>query len=291
MIDSDIINRELTIACCQTNSFNTDHEGDPRDANLELMDEWLSDAAEEDTDISVFGEAFLTGYDNGEETYKYAVHPNGEYIEAVEELAAEYGMSIIFGATTRSRAVEGGLYNSAYLIDSSGEKIGRYDKTHLGDVIYPDGIAHESVYWDKGNELQVFDLDGVSIGVHICYDIVYPETARALTVKGAEVIINPSAAVHGYESTWDRSIPCRALENQVFYVMTSSIGEQRDTRLIGGSRITAPSGDTLTSVSWDEPTLVTETIDLNTVNEVRSTSHVLRNRRPELYTSICEDPK
>lgn len=285
-LDSSRSRDELTIACCQVKGQSADDEGDPREANLKMTREWTNRAAKEGADLVVFGETFLTGYDNGVHTFKYACDPASHWIEKVGKIAAENDVNLVMGATIRSGPPDGGLHNSALLFDRDGELQGRYDKTHLGDLIYPDGISHESAYWDEGDEYPIFDIEGVTLGIHICYDVIYPETARILAVNGAEVIVNPAAAVKGYREGWNRMLPCRALENQVYYAMCAPVGTQREANLIGGSRILDPSGDTLTEVVWEEETLVSATIDLNHLQQTRSVTHNFGRRRPEIYTAL-----
>ena len=170
----------------------------------------------------------------------------------------------------------GGIYNTACVFDRSGKQIGEYDKTHLFTPM------EEDRYFQKGDHLTFFELDGVRCGIIICYDIRFPELVRSYAVKGLDMLF--------VVSQWPAvRIPhllalskARAIENQMFVVCCNSCGTAGHTVYGGNSSIHDPWGETLAQAGSQEE-ILTADCDLSVVRGIRDSINVFRDRRPEVY--------
>nr|MBA2714678.1 carbon-nitrogen hydrolase [Rubrobacteraceae bacterium] len=170
------------------------------EANIETMREVVSDHPE--ADLVVFPELYLSGYvlDGIEEL---AVRPDGPELQSIAVIARENHTSLIFGAPER---VENGLANSAFCVDERGTIAAVYRKVQLfgGD---------ESDAFVAGDELLVVEVCGVKVGLMICFDIEFPEVARALARAGAELLVTISANMEPFGNDHAVFVSARALEN------------------------------------------------------------------------------
>jgi predicted amidohydrolase len=190
--------------------------------------------------------------------------PSTEYLK---ELCARTGVTVIAG--TAEVAGEH-LYNTAVMVGPSGF-LGKYRKTHL----WPP----EPAVFRAGTELPVFSTSLCTIGIGICYDMEFPETARALALKGADVIFYPSADMSPYEDKHDLYTRARAQENGVYVVNANPVGHAGENTFFGGSQIVAPSGEVLGRAGPSKAFLIVD-IDLSRVAEEREAMGYLGNRRP-----------
>ena len=210
------------------------------------------------------------------------------WVEQLIEEAQARDVHILMGATTHKGMYPGDLYNSVLVIGPSG-LVGVYSKTHVAAFTFDGGrVAGEKAYWSPGFDLAVFDTPLGRIGVEICYDIMFPEVARTLALKGAELIVNVSAAVCGFEETWDHLLFARSAENSVWYLHVSVVGLQKDFELFGGSRLFSPSGEVIAEAPRREEAILTASASRDALLEARGTMHTFYNRNPRLYAPIAD---
>ena len=232
-------------------------------------------------DLLVLPEFFATGYQftTKSEVAELAEHvPDGKTTEFLAALSQEKGMYIVAGLPERDSDT---FYNSAVLTGPKGF-IGRYRKTHL--------FYEEKLFFAPGDTgFQVWDTPLGKIGIMICFDWFFPESARTLALKGAEVIAHPSNLVLPY---CPQSMPVRCLENRVYAVTANRIGtEQRKEgeplTFIGQSQITSPKGEILVRAGTDEEVLLTADIDLSLSRDKRLNqfNDLFKDRKPEYYHS------
>jgi predicted amidohydrolase len=279
---------EIPIGICQLSSRIAEDGYDPRPDNLGRALEAISTANEQGAKLVVFGEVFLNGYQSGRFTPMYAVAESADdpFVEPLARAAAERDLHLIVGATTHKGVFPGDVYNSALIIGPEG-LIGVYSKTHIaGFVVDGDRIAAERVWWSPGDALPVFDTRYGRIGVEICYDVMFPEVARTYALKGAELIVNISAAICGFESLWEHMISARALENAIPILHVSVVGKQRDLEFFGGSRLYGPNADVLAEAPRGEEAVVTAALDRTLVMHARGAMHPFANRNVGLYTHL-----
>ena len=282
--------QEIQIALCQCQSDLGTAEYDPRPSNLLRLHDWAKKAKQHKVDLAVFGELYLTGYRTDQSMYRYVLHQddNDPWVKKLTEIAAETDMWLLLGAASCGNTIPGDMYNSAFLISSEGLQ-GVYSKVHVASFsVDDDMVATEGSFYSPGKEIEVFMTPFATLGVQICYDVHFPEMSRVLTLKGAEVIINLSAAVSGFEKFWDVLLPVRAEENRLWYVMNSVVGQQKDSKLFGGSRVINPVGELITKGKDNQEEMVVCTLDSDSLINSRLSTHRFSARRPELYDVIVE---
>src|SRR6476646_1346260 len=152
-------------------------------ANLQQMRRAAAAASAMSADVLVLPELFLTGYNIGRVVHELAESRVGPSLAAIRQTAQQSACALCVGFPER----EGGkVFNSTALIDSRGEQICVYRKTHLFG-------EQETALFSRGEELAVATLAGRHVGLAICYDIEFPEVARNLKRQGAEVVLVPTA--------------------------------------------------------------------------------------------------
>lgn len=279
----------LRVALVQRASALGSEHVDPRDENLARAADAIEVAAAAGARLVVFGELYLTGYRTDEWLYKWAttVDPTDRHVRALAEQAGRLGVHVIIGAATIGRSVPGDLYNSAIVVAPSAIA-GVYRKSHVAAFSDGERVVRERSFYSPGRELPVFETSLGRLGVHICYDVAYPEVARVQTLRGADVLINLSAPNAGYEEYWKHMTYARAVENANWYLVCSIVGAQRDSLLFGGSRIVSPSGEVVAQAAYGAEDLLVADVDLAVARRVRATTHRLSERQPALYGPITE---
>ena len=283
--------RNLRIALCQAESDLAREDYDPRPANVARAIGFMRRAAKEKAQLALFGEVYLDGYRSDWWFHKYStkLDPPDSCVNELIKACKELDLYVAMGVCRRGNIMPGNLYNTAMLIGPQG-LVGWYDKVHLGNFALPDGrLATEAIYWDVGHEYRVFDLPWCRVGLQICRDVRYPEASRTLTLMGAEVLVNLSAAVEVRVSSWEYFSQTRANENQLWFAMTSVVGPQLDFQLFGGSRIVSPTGEVVARAKDNEEDLVIHDVDLDEVARVRALSHVLDRRQPRAYRILTAE--
>jgi N-carbamoylputrescine amidase len=211
----------------------------------------------------------------------------GPTTEVMQALAKKHSMVMVVPVYEREQA--GVYYNSAAVIDADGSYLGKYRKNH---------IPHTSGFWEKyffkpGNlGYPVFRTRYGSVGVYICYDRHFPEGARILGLRGAEVVFNPSATVEGLSKyLWKLEQPAHAVANGYFIAASNRVGTEKPWNLgkfYGSSYICDPRGNMLAVASEDKDELVFADCNLDMIEEVRRVWQFYRDRRPETYREMCE---
>jgi predicted amidohydrolase len=280
---------DITFAICQLESDLAEADVDPRPANWERAVAAMDAAGP--ADVYVFGEGYLNGYESAEHLWRCALDesPRDPWVATLVTESAARDAVMIVGATTRKGTFPGDLYNSAVVVDR-GEYLGTYNKNHVAAMLYDgDRLAKERLYWSPGTSLPVWDTSAGRLGIEICYDVMFPEVARSLALLGAEVVVNVSAAVVGFETMWDHVLPTRAVENSIWYLHVSVVGKQRDTELFGGSRLFGPDGGVTVEAPRHEPSILVARADRTALRRIRGTTHHFANRNPRLYAPITEE--
>jgi len=238
-------------------------------------------------DLMVLPELFASGYlfASREEAAALAEpFPDGKTIETLVEIAADRRMTIVAGFAEKAGDK---LYNSAAVVTPAGP-VACYRKAHL--------FNEEKLWFAPGDTpLPVIDVGLAKIGVMICFDWYFPEAARSLALKGAQIICHPSNLVLPY---CPDSMPTRALENRVFTVTCNRIGsdDRGDRKLdfIGQSEIVTPKATILRRAPADEEELFITEIDPAEAldKNVTPRNHAFADRRTDLYetapASGCE---
>jgi len=221
-------------------------------------------------DLIVLPELFNTGYNfknRGEIASVAELVPEGATTQALRELSKRDGAMVVAGVAERKGR---SLYNSAVVL-KDGKYIGTYRKVHL--------FYNEKKFFKPGLEFKVFG----KVGVMVCFDWYFPESARSLMLKGAEVIAHPSNLVL---SNCPEAMKTRALENRVYAVTADRVGIERGLRYIGQSEIVNPRGRIIYRASATKEECVVRKIDLATARNktVTPRNNLLRDRMPQAYS-------
>jgi N-carbamoylputrescine amidase len=255
--------------------------------HLKLAEE----AAAQGVQILCFQEVFTGPYFCSEQITKWydiaEPIPDGPTTKIFQEVAKKHKMVMVL--PLYEEAMTGVYFNTAAVIDADGTYLGKYRKTHIPHVDVKDGWGFfEKYYFKPGNsDWPVFDTAYAKIGVYICYDRHFPECARMLGLKGAEIMFNPSATVAGTsEYLWKLEQPAQAVANVAFVGANNRIGFESPWNMgefYGSSYFCNPKGEIIASASRDKEELVVADLDLDLIREIRNRWQFYRDRRPEMY--------
>lgn len=196
------------------------------------------------------------------------------FVEMLIETAKKQNQFIVSGFHEKEGEE---LFNTSLFITPKGE-IGKYRKIHL--------FMNEKQIFSKGNlGLPVFEMQGIKLGMLICFDYLFPEIWRIMGLKGADVIAHPSNLVT-YKAF--RVVPAQAVINRFFIFTTNRTGTERDISFSGKTFVVDPEGDVISEASPDkEEILFTEVDPLKSRNKmITSKNHVLNDRFPEEYRDV-----
>ncbi|WP_432835250.1 carbon-nitrogen hydrolase family protein [Dactylosporangium sp. CA-092794] len=259
---------------------------DPRDRNLAHAITAIRAAARSGAELVVIGELFLQGPGSSRWAAYYSTRLDGTdpHVHELEKLAAELNVTVLIGCTSYGPALD--VHNTALVISPGAGLCGTYHKAHLASFPYRHGLSAEQSYYAPGADLTPIAAPIGRLGVHICYDIFFPEAARTQALLGADLLINLAAAGEGFEAYWDHLTWARATENGMWYLMSSVVGDSPERGYFGGSRIIAPDGTTTARAKDTVEDIVTATIDLDAAQQMRSQLHMFSVRQPRLYLPI-----
>ena len=185
--------------------------------NLDRVREALADAAGRGADLAVFPEATQARF--GSDLPAIAEPLDGAFGSGLAEAARANGVALVAGVF--EPAPDGRVYNTAVAYDAAGARVAAYRKIHLFDALG----ERESAMVAPGGEPVVADLCGLRVGFMTCYDVRFPELARALAVRGAELIVLPGAWAAGLfkEEHWVTLVRARAIENTVWVAAAGQV--------------------------------------------------------------------
>jgi predicted amidohydrolase len=208
----------------------------------------------------------------------------GAAIAAARSWARELGIHLLAGSVGERVAGEDRVFNTSVLIDPAGEPVAVYRKIHMFDVDVNGVEYRESERQQPGDEIVTAPLDGLELGMSICYDLRFPELYRILAVRGADLITVPAAfTLATGRDHWEVLLRARAIENQVFVLAPNQIGDAPPQyRSNGRSMIVDPWGVVLAQAP-DRECFVAAELDLDRQREVRENLPSLANRRPDAY--------
>ncbi len=258
--------------------------------NAENLDKVLlktRTAAHSGADLIVFPECALTGYvfASRKEAIPYMETIPGPGTDKLAACCRELGIHVIVGLIE----IDGDkCFNAAVLIGPEG-LVGKYRKNHLPFL----GIDR---FLDPGDEpFRVYKTSIGNIGIHICYDCNFPESARVMTLLGADILALPTNWPEGREKVAKYVVIVRAYENKVHLVAVNRVGKERGTKFIGLSKIINAWGDTLTEANSDDEQIIYGEVSLAEAREKHIIfkagefeMDLMRNRRPELYGQITK---
>jgi predicted amidohydrolase len=255
--------------------------------NLARILRGLKEAVAAEAKLAVFPECALSGYgfSSREQALAHAVAIDGPEVEQVAEYTEQTGCACIFGLLERAGPR---LYNACVLL-GEGRVLGTYRKVHLPFL----GV---DMFVDPGDRpFAVHEFHGLKIGMHICYDGSFPETARVLALQGADLLVLPTNWPTHSECAAEHMIPTRAMENTVYVMAVNRVGDESGFRFIGASSIADPSGAVLVKAGSEAEELLLADVDpalarLKHLVRVPGRHEINRmaDRRPAFYGPIVE---
>lgn len=215
----------------------------------------------------------------------------GRATRALSSAAKENGIVLIGGSIYELD--KGRLFNTSVVFGADGKELGRYRKTHIPH----DENFFEQHYFDKGDTgFQLFDTDLGKMSVLICYDQWFPEAARAVALKGAEIVFYPTAigTAQGirqkegsWQQAWEGVMRGHAIANGMVVCGVNRCGREDRMSFWGGSFVCDAFGKILRRAGRKEQVLICQ-VDLDHGKEVREGWRFFDNRRPECYGSLVE---
>ena len=258
------------------------------DKNLNAMKQHYKRARQNGAELVVFPECATTGYcfESAVEAYPLAESIPGPATEYFASVCRDYGGVAVFGML--EEAPEQSVYNAAAIVGAGG-LIASYRKIHLPFL----GIDRFSTFGDQ--PFAVHQIGEAKIGVNICYDAGFPESARTLALQGADIIALPTNWPPGASCFSAYAINTRAMENAVYFLAVNRVGTERGVKFIGRSRFCNPRGETIAQGDAEDEQILYAEVDL----ELARRKHVIRipgqheidrvaDRRPEMYGSLIE---
>lgn len=255
--------------------------------NLDAMKAVVKQEASEGSRLVILPECFTTGYcfESKNQAMEVAESMQGVTVQSVCDFARQSNVGIVFGMLEKH---EGLLFNVAVLVGPDGV-IGSYRKVHLPFL----GVDRFTTHGDR--PFEVFEFEGVKIGLLICYDGGFPEASRELALAGADLIVLPTNWPRGAEYMSAFSVNSRAMENGIYFAAVNRIGTENGFGFIGQSRIAGPYGETLNHADHANEEILRAEISVSRARQKEIVrvpgKHIIdrfADRRPEMYGRITE---
>lgn len=278
---------------------------DQQEQTLAAMGQWVQRAAEQKADLVFFPELIVHGHCTPNTWELAEAVPDGKCVRQLADWARQHELTICAGLSEKERDI---VYNTQVVVGPRGY-LGKQRKLHLS--------RDEVLYYKGGREFNVIDIGKCKLGISICYDNQFPEVARILALRGADVILMPHAA---RESRWDDSPESqrkarrhmfnyylayaqRARENACFAVLTDQAGRAGYVDMYpedhpnqphhpGAIMVFDPGGTLMAHAQADEIRDEMLVVDLDPALLARHRSqpnYTLRTRRPELFSELTKE--
>ncbi|RDW17382.1 carbon-nitrogen family hydrolase [Oceanobacillus chungangensis] len=256
--------------------FQMDIVAGKPELNRLRVGKWIKETVEaEHPDIVILPEMWTTAY-TLPELELYADRDGEPTTGFLQGLAKNYKINIIGGSFANKK--EGKVYNSSIVVNCNGDIVYQYDKIHLVPML------NEPQYLAGGTEkVKVFELDGVKMGVIICYDLRFPELSRSLALQGAQILYVVAEWPSVRLGHWQALQIARAIENQYYVVSCNRVGSYDGETFAGSSMIINPWGNSLRIGSEKLEETITASLSLNLVTKIRKDVPVFDSRMPDLY--------
>ncbi len=267
----------LRVACVQLNTQ------DDKAANMAAATGLVERAAADGARLIVLPETW--NYKGTHQGILSAGEPiDGPSSSRMRELAGLHGVYLLAGSFFELTERPGRFFNTSVLFGPRGERLAVYRKIHLFDAVSDTEVHRESNVFDSGDRIATAEVDGVRVGLSICYDLRFPELYMRQALRGARVLLVPSAfTAHTGAAHWHVLLRARAIETGCFVVAPNQVGFHAETReCYGHSLIVDPWGRVLAEVEGGVGMCMAD-LDLALVDQVRAAIPNLRHRRPDVY--------
>jgi len=263
----------MRVAVCQLNAR------DDRAANLVAAGELLKKAAAAGADLAILPE--YVDYLGPAAGVPKPEPVDGEFAAFFATTARALGMWVLAGSFHETGPDAERTYNTSLVFDRDGELAATYRKIHLYDVEIAGRVSYqESRTVAPGAEPVVVNVEGVPVGLSICYDLRFPELYRRLAIDGAQVLVVPAAfMMHTGRDHWEVLLRARAIENQCYVVAAGQIGDHEPGRTCFGRSMVIDPWGTVLAQAPDTIGIAVADIDLERLATIRQELPSLANRR------------
>lgn len=264
----------MRVAVCQLNARAD------RAENLKMAGELLERAAAGGADLAVLPE--YTDYLGPAAGLPKPEPIDGSYGSYFAAAAQRLGMWILAGSFHEAGPDKAHTYNTSLLLDRNGSVAAAYRKIHLYDVEIPGRVSYqESASVAPGTQAVSVDVEGVRVGLTICYDLRFPELYRRLAVEGrAQILVVPAAfMMHTGRDHWEVLLRARAIENQCYVVAAGQIGDHDPGRTCFGRSMVVDPWGTVVAQAADEVGVAFAELDMERLARIRAELPSLANRR------------
>lgn len=260
-----------------------------KEKNIRQLEEILDCGKTEGADLVTLPEMFACPYETGNFPL-YAEPEGGPSWQALSALAKKHHIYLSAGSMPEfGRGAEGQtgrrVYNTAYVFDRGGRQIGKHRKAHLFDINVTGGQCfRESDTLSPGNQITCFDTEFGKVGLCVCYDFRFPETARLMAQDGAKLILVPAAFnMTTGPAHWELMFRQRAVESQCYVIGTAPARDVESSYISWGHSIAVdPWGTVLAQMDEKEGIRLVE-FDFDYLEKVRQELPLLKHRRTDLY--------
>ncbi|MFZ4126007.1 MAG: carbon-nitrogen hydrolase family protein [Rickettsiales bacterium] len=261
-------------ACIQMTS------GDDVAANIAQLEPLMQEAIAKGAQLITLPENAF--YMRCEGTAAGGIHKTNDHpgVQWAQKIAAQHNVWILIGSIRAEASAEAKPMNRSVLVGPHGISA-LYDKVHLFDVTLPDGTSYKESSQSGYGTLPVLARTPLgSIGLSICYDVRFPHSYRELALAGAEILLVPSAFTRPTGAAhWHALLRARAIENGAFVIAPAQCGEHPGGRTTYGHSLIIDPWGSILAEAGDVPCVITATIDLEKVGEVRKQLPVLQHHK------------
>ncbi len=232
-----------------------------------------------EADMVVFPELFLTGYNIGDDVQRLAFRDDDPRLDSLRAACREAGAHVVVGAPHAPR--EGVTFNAALCVDDKGEI------TWIHKRVLPTFTTfREGLFFAAGDRQPVWHTRHGNIGIHICYDLYFPEAQKRQVLEGADLLLNISASPTVSQRFFEALLPARAIENAVFSAYSNNVGSQDGIVFWGGAQAFGPRGDLLDRLEpFTEGRIVVE-LDWRDLEPAREFRPTIRDSRSEALEGL-----
>jgi predicted amidohydrolase len=260
-------------------------------ANMAAIERLVGDAAERGARFVMLPEyAPYLGPDAG---YRASAEPiPGPLTERFAALAQRHDIYLHAGSMVETTGIPGKFANTTTVYSPEGDLIASYRKIHLFDVDIPGSVRDkESDRVAAGDEVVTVEIEGITFGLAICYDLRFPELFRLQALQGADVLCNPAAfTLFTGKDHWELLLRARAVENQAWMLAAAQWGRHEPNAACYGRSMVIDPWGTVTAQASDGTGVVVTDIDTALVTKMRTEVPSLANRQPAAYSLEARVP-
>ncbi len=259
-----------------------------REKNIKKAESFIKEAASKGAELVIFPEMsfdlFFPQHRADKRFFDLAEPVPGPLVDRFCDIAKKNSTAVVFNMFESGRAGE--YYDCSPVIDKNGNYLGKSRMMHIAEL--PD-YNEKYYYWEGDSGYPVFDLDGFRIGIAICYDRHFPEQMRTLTLKGADLIVVPTAtSLTELKNIWEVEMQAAAVANQIYIAVSNRVGKEVNLKFFGKSFTVNPMGDVIALASENKEEVLLFDINSRVIKEARHLLPFLRDRRPDTYGGLTQ---